>query len=192
MALSLEDMMATAFSLQETLTISVQNTLGQIAHVRVRPSDPTSLFPKQFADEVQFNPRMVHKFRFYLSSSLAMGGGEQEEEDRPLSQYRSIHFSGKTWREVLPSHPVGVGFMLHVVILNDAEEEEKEKLALLRTILLQRGCYESETMEDSVLWGCYLEWFLHAREVHSLNRYQTMVAFAEHFMDRLDGSSMEM
>jgi hypothetical protein len=181
MALSLEDMMATAFSMEETITLSVQNTVGQITHVRVRASDPTSLFPKQVADQVGYNSRIVGKLRFYLPY-------QGDDDEAPLALWRSIQFSHKTWKEVLP--PTS-SLLLTMEIEDDSEEERLQKLALLRTVLLERGCYEVEQLDDLVLWSRYLQWFLYARSIQEWNRYQMMVAFAEHWMECED-SSMEM
>jgi len=180
MALSLEDMMTMSLSMEETMMISVQNTVGEKTWVRVRMSDPTGLFPRQVADQVGFNPRMASRLRFYL-----LGKEGREDEDAPLSQWRSVHFSGKTWREVFSGNGASDALLLYMEMEDDTEQERSDKLRLLRTLLRQKG--EADQEGDTVLWGEYLQWFVYAKGVSEMNRYETLLAFVN---QRYDGRQM--
>ena len=162
------------------MMISVQNTVGEKTWVRVRMSDPTRLFPRQLADQVGFNPRVASRLRFYL-----LGKEGREDEDAPLSQWRSVHFSGKTWREVFSDNGASDALLLYMEIEDDTEQERSDKLRLLRTLLSKRG--EADKENDALLWGEYLQWFVYAKGVAEMNRYETLQAFVN---QRYDESQM--
>lgn len=175
MALAIEDLMKMAFSLEETMTITVQTSVGGTLPIRVRMSDPTGMFPRQFADQAGLNPRMVGKFRFYLHADADQEAMEWDE-DKPLSYWRSVHFSGKTWKEVFPGGSNVLS--LYLAIEDDSDEERRVKLSLLRSIVQQKG-WLAYSGEDTQLWGEYLQWFLYARDISEKNRYETVLAFVE-------------
>ena len=165
--------------------ISVQDTVGRTTQVRVRMSDPTRLFPRQVADQVGFNPRMASRLRFYL-----FGKEGREEEDAPLSQWRSVHFSGKTWREVFSDNGASDALLLYMEIEDDTEQERGDKLRLLRTLLSKKQEGAAEKEDDVRLWGEYLQWFVYAKDVSEMNRYETLQAFVNQRYD--EGQMMAM
>ena len=174
MALSLHDLM-TAFSLEETVSMPVVLLSGEVLPVCIRLSDPVALFPKQFSDQHQFNPRCASRFRFYTHP------GEMEE-DAPLSAWRSIHLAGGRWRDLMecPSR-------LFLSIADDSEDDQHAKLSLIRSLLSQRG--HVYPYDDTVLYSEYLSWWLRSHlPCEIANRYQILSAF----VDGLTSNPMEI
>lgn len=185
MALTLEDMMVMAFTMEETTTISVQMLTGDVFPVRIRLTDPVGLFPKQFANQHGLHSRMVKRFRFYLSD---IDADCSMDEEVPLSHLRSVHLTaeGVTWKE---KYPVGLPDRLYLSIQDDSEEEQHDKVRLIRWILKKKGWNDS--MGDAQLWGEYLYWMLYAQNVEEGNRLQTLTTFVESQAHLFVGMEME-
>lgn len=183
MALALHDLMS-VFSLEETVMIPVVLLSGDVLPVRIRPSDPIALFPKQFSDQHGFNPRCVHRFRFYTHLEAL---DTLDDEDAPLSAWRSIHHrvSGR-WRDQMeyPSR-------LYLVIADDSEEDRCGKLSLIRSLLFQRGV--AYPYDDYTLYSEYLSWWLRTQPTEDMeNRYQILSAFVEEQYTLLHSNEMVM
>ena len=171
MALTLEDMMDT-ISFEETTTIHVQLLTG-VFPVRIRMSDQVSLFAKQCADQFRINPRVVKRMRFYLQE------WDEWDEDTPLSGWMTIQRMKGTWRDIFQSESE-LPSCLFMVINDDPLPERMEKLKLIHYILQQHGLAYS--MNDTVLYGEYLQWFLYSDSPDSLdspskNRYELLSEF---------------
>lgn len=179
MAMTLEDLM-TKFSLGETTTIMVRMLSGDLIPVPIRMSDPVSLFPKQFVDQHRMNPWITHRLRFYVH--------EDWDEDTPLSGFVSVHRFRGTWMDLYRSER-NLPYLLHLVILDDAEEERSQKLELLRSILSAKGI--TKGVEDTQLYGEYLYWYLYYRPSDPSfyfvkpNRYTTLSGFVEHYLQEI-------
>ena len=168
--------MMSQFSLGETATIMVRMLSGDLIPIRIRMSDPVSLFPKQFVDQHRMNPWVIHRLRFYAH--------EDWDEDTPLSGFVSVHRFRGTWMDLYRSEH-NLPYLLHLVILDDADEERGQKLTLLRSILSARG---STKVDDMCLYGEYLHWYLYYRPSDPSfyfvkpNRYTTLSGFVEHYL----------
>lgn len=172
--------MMAQFSLGETATVMVRMLGGDSIPVRIRMSDPVSLFPKQFVDQCRMNPWITPRLRFYTR--------EDWDEDAPLSGFVSVHRFHGTWMDLYRSEH-RLPPCLYLEILDDEAEERDQKLTLLRSLLSAKGFAATAAAEsDNVrLYGEYLHWYLYYRPSDSLfyfqkpNRYATMNAFVEHF-----------
>ena len=167
MAISLEDMMDSVLSLEETTLIPVQTSSGDVFPVRIRMSDPVALFPKQFASQFQFNPRLVDRFRFHCALEW--------DEDAPLSGWMSVHRLSGTWLDVYRSE-FKLPPRLFLVLAEDSPQEQKEKVKLIRYII--RRCGGSDDMDDSTLYAEYSYWLLRTPTL-DLDRYQAVSAFVQ-------------
>lgn len=155
MALTLEDMMDMALTLEETWTVAVHMLTGGMFSVRIRPSDPLTFFPKQFAEQSGLNVVMVKRFRFYLHDLDE--GLWAMDEDVPLSEWRSIHSAGMvSWANRFPH---GLPSQVYLRIEDDTDEVRLEKLAWIRGGIRGRG--GDASMPDEALWGDYLSWCLY-------------------------------
>lgn len=177
MAMSLEELMMAQFSLIETATVTVRMLDGNSIPIRIRMSDSVSLFPKQFVDQCRMNPWITPRLRFYAR--------EDWDEDAPLSGFVSVHRFRGTWMDLYRSEHQ-LPSCLHLVILDDEEEERNQKLALLRSILQSKGLTSLAELDNIRLYGEYLQWYLYYRPSETSfyfikpNRYATMNAFVEH------------
>ena len=176
MALSLEDMMDSLLSLEESTTIPVQTSSGDVFPVRIRMSDPVALFAQQFAQQFQFNPRIIGRFRFYCALEW--------DEDTPLSGWMSVHRSKGTWLDVYKTE-FKLPHRLFLVIADDSDAEKTEKVKLIRSLI---HCYGgSEDMDDSTLYAEYSYWLLRT-PTQEMNRYQMVSAFvrqSSHLFDAM-------
>lgn len=181
MAMSLEDLMMSQFSLGETATIVVRMVGRDELSVRIRMSDPVSLFPKQFVDQCRMNPWITPRLRFYAR--------EDWDEDAPLSGFVSVHRFRGTWIDLYRSEN-RLPPCLYLEILDDEEEERRQKIALLRSILHSKGTAAATAaveLDDVRLYGEYLQWYIYYRPSETSfyfikpNRYAIMNAFVEDF-----------
>jgi len=152
---TLEDMMDRV-TLDETAMVYVHMLTGGMFPVRIRPSDPLTFFPKQFADQSGLNAVMVRRFRFYLHDLDE--GLWAIDEDVPLSEWRSIHLGMVSWTERFPH---GLPSQVYLRIEDDVDEVRVEKLAWIRGALRERGI--NTMMPNEALWGDYLSWCLYTQ-----------------------------
>jgi hypothetical protein len=140
--------------------IHIRLISGEIQTIDVDVNQYIYVFPKNYANQFGYNPKVSHRFEFLIHS----------EEDEPI---RLLDYYNKTWLQHFST--VDDIPLIHLLIQSDNDRDLPAKIKLIRTITKKER--RKSDLSDEDIASHYQQWYLTYIPSGKTNRYLSLSQF---------------